>query len=90
MHCVARQNKLETPKEKDEVNKRVVHECDVRTRDPESRRDGSPTDTQTDMQSRSPRQGATDHRLKLWRKRFAEEVAFATVCYVLLQGPSEN
>ena len=36
MHCVARQNKLETPKEKDEVNKREVHECDVRTRDPDA------------------------------------------------------
>ncbi len=36
MHCVARQNKLETPKEKDEVNKREVHECDVRTCDPDS------------------------------------------------------
>ena len=35
MHSVARQNKLETPKEKDEVNKREVHECDVRTRDPD-------------------------------------------------------
>ena len=33
---VARQNKLETPKEKDEVNKREVHECDVRTRDPDA------------------------------------------------------
>ena len=33
MHWVARQNKLETPKEKDEVNKREVHDCDVRTRD---------------------------------------------------------
>jgi hypothetical protein len=31
VHWVARQNKLETPKEKDEVNKREVHECDVRT-----------------------------------------------------------
>ena len=30
---VARQNKLETPKEKDEVNKREVHECDGRARD---------------------------------------------------------
>ena len=36
MQCVARQNKLETPKEKDEVNKREVHECDVRTRDPDA------------------------------------------------------
>ena len=34
IHWVERQNKLEIPKEKDEVNKREVHECDVRTRDP--------------------------------------------------------
>jgi hypothetical protein len=34
-HWVARQNKLETPKEKDEVNKREVHESDVRTHDPD-------------------------------------------------------
>ena len=33
MHWVARQNKLETSKEKDEVNKREVRECDVRTHD---------------------------------------------------------
>jgi hypothetical protein len=33
IHWVARQNKLETPKEKHEVNKREVHECDVRTHD---------------------------------------------------------
>jgi hypothetical protein len=36
IYWVARQNKLETPKEKDEVNKREVHECDVRTRDPDT------------------------------------------------------
>jgi hypothetical protein len=36
MHWVARQKKLETPKEKDEVNKREVHECDVRTHDPDA------------------------------------------------------
>ena len=36
MHCVARQNKLETPKEKGEFNKREVHECDVRARDPDA------------------------------------------------------
>jgi len=35
IHWVGRQNKLETPKEKDEVNKREVHECDVRTRHPD-------------------------------------------------------
>ncbi len=62
IHWVERQNKLEIPKEKDEVNKREVHEWDVRTRDPDA---GSPTDTQPDMQNRSPRQGAADHRLKL-------------------------
>ena len=32
IHWVERQNKLEIPKEKDEVNKREVHECDVRMR----------------------------------------------------------
>ena len=35
IHWVVRQNKLETPKEKDEVKKREVHEYDVRTRDPD-------------------------------------------------------
>jgi hypothetical protein len=28
IHWVERQNKLEIPKEKDEVNKREVHECE--------------------------------------------------------------
>jgi len=36
IHWVERQNKLEIPKEKDEVNKREVHACDVRTRDPDA------------------------------------------------------
>ncbi len=36
IHWVVRQNKLETPKEKDEVNKREVHECDGRTHDPDT------------------------------------------------------
>ena len=36
IHWVERQNKLEIPKEKDEVNKREIHECDVRTRDPDA------------------------------------------------------
>jgi hypothetical protein len=35
IHWVERQNKLEIPKEKDEVNKREVHECDVRVSDPD-------------------------------------------------------
>jgi hypothetical protein len=34
IHWVARQNKLETPKEKEKVNKQAVHECDGRARDP--------------------------------------------------------
>ena len=33
MHCVARQNKLETPRDKDEVNKREIRECDGRVHD---------------------------------------------------------
>jgi hypothetical protein len=36
IHWVARQNKLETPEEKDDVNKREVHECDGRARDPDA------------------------------------------------------
>ena len=73
MHCVARQNKLETPKEKDEVNKREVHECDVWTRDPDEMV-VPPTPKPT-----YKAEALADHRLKLWRKRCAEEVAFATV-----------
>ena len=76
MHCVARQNKLETPKEKDEVNKREVHECDVRTRDPDAMV-VPPTPKPTCKAD--PRQGAADHCLKSRRKRCAEEVACATV-----------
>ena len=34
MHWGARQNKLEKPKDKDEVNKQGIHECDGRTHDP--------------------------------------------------------
>ena len=56
-HWVVRQNKLETPKEKDEVNKREVYECDGRARDPDAMvAPPSPTDTQADTQSRRPRQ----------------------------------
>jgi hypothetical protein len=36
IHWVGRQNKLETPKEKDEVNKREVHEYDGWERDPDT------------------------------------------------------
>ena len=36
IHWVPRQNKLETPKEKDEVNKHEVREGDVKTRDPDA------------------------------------------------------
>ncbi len=34
MDWVTRQNKPETPQEKDKGNKRGVHECDGRARDP--------------------------------------------------------
>ena len=36
IHWVPRQNKLETPEEEDEVNKREVHECDGRALDPDA------------------------------------------------------
>jgi hypothetical protein len=36
IHWVARQNKLETPKEKDKGNKREAYECDGRARDPDA------------------------------------------------------
>jgi hypothetical protein len=36
IHWVARQNKLEIPKDKDEVNKRDIHECDGRAHDPDT------------------------------------------------------
>jgi hypothetical protein len=45
----------------------------------QSRHDGSPTDTQADTESRSPRQGAADHCLMSRRIRCAEEVVIVTV-----------
>ena len=36
MYCVVRQNKLETPRDKDEVNKREIRECDGREHDPDT------------------------------------------------------
>jgi hypothetical protein len=36
IHWVARQNKLEIPKDKDEVNKRDIHEFDGRAHDPDT------------------------------------------------------
>ena len=36
MYCVARQNKLETPRDKDEVNKREIREYDGRAHDPDT------------------------------------------------------
>ncbi len=33
---VARQNKLEIPRDKDEVNKRAIHECDGWAHDPDT------------------------------------------------------
>ena len=36
IHWVARQNKLEIPKDKDEVNKQDIHDCDGRADDPDT------------------------------------------------------
>jgi hypothetical protein len=36
IHWVARQNKLEIPRDKDEVNKREIHEYDDRAHDPDT------------------------------------------------------
>jgi hypothetical protein len=36
IHWVTRENKLEIPRDKDEVNKREIHECDGRTYDPDA------------------------------------------------------
>jgi hypothetical protein len=36
IHWVSRQNKLEIPKDKDEVNKQDIHDCDGRSHDPDT------------------------------------------------------
>ena len=36
IHWVAQQNNLEIPRDKDEVNKQDIHECDGRTHDPDT------------------------------------------------------
>jgi hypothetical protein len=36
IHWVARQNKLEIPRDKDEVNKREIHKCHGRAHDPDT------------------------------------------------------
>jgi hypothetical protein len=36
IHWVEGQNKLEVPRDKDEVNKREIHECDGRAHDPDT------------------------------------------------------
>ena len=36
MHWVSRQNKLEIPNDKDEVNTREIHKCDGRAHDPDT------------------------------------------------------
>jgi hypothetical protein len=35
IHWVAQQNKLEIPKDKDEVNKQDIHDCDGRAHGPD-------------------------------------------------------
>jgi hypothetical protein len=51
IHWVTRQNKLEIPRDKDEVRTRNPR---IRWTSAGSRNDGSPTDTQTDTESRNP------------------------------------
>ena len=36
IHWVVLQNKLEIPRDKDEINKSEIHECDGRTHDPDT------------------------------------------------------
>ena len=36
IHWVTQQNKLEIPRDKDEVNKQDIHECDGRSYDPDT------------------------------------------------------
>jgi hypothetical protein len=50
-----------------------------------SRHDGSPTHTQADTESRSPRQGVTDHCLMSRRRRYTEEVVIATVLLAVVR-----
>jgi hypothetical protein len=76
---VPRQNKLEIPKDKDEVNKRDIHECNGRTHDPDTMVPTLTPDTQDETKNRSPHQGTADHCLKSRRRRCAEEVSEATV-----------
>jgi hypothetical protein len=47
-----------------------------------SRHNGSPTDTQTDTQTRNPRQGVSNHCLMSWRRHCEEEVTIVTVLTV--------
>ena len=56
IHWVGRQNNLEIPRDKDEVNKREIHERDGRVHDPDKMVSPQSTDTQTDTHNRSPRQ----------------------------------
>jgi hypothetical protein len=57
IHWVARQNKLEIPEDKDEVNKRDIHECDGRTHDP---------DTMVDTLTPKPKRKAEENITKVF------------------------
>ncbi len=61
MNEVPRQNKLEIPTDKDEVNKREIHECDGRTHDPGTM--VNPLTPKPTLKSRHPRHGDVDHCL---------------------------
>ena len=82
IHWVPRQNKLDIPNDKDEVNKQDIHDCDGREHDPDTMVDPlTLSDTQGETRSRSFHQEASDHCLKSRRRRCAEEVAEVTVSF---------
>ena len=78
IHWVARQNKLEIPKDKDEVNKQDIHECDGRAHDPDTMvAPLTPKPTRTaEALARAP---PTIASCREGRRLCTEEVAEATV-----------
>jgi hypothetical protein len=54
IHWIARQNKLEIRRDKDEVNKREIHECDGRAHDPTTMVSPLTTTRETETLVRTP------------------------------------
>ena len=77
IHWVARQNKLEIPRDssKEEVNKREIRESDGRAHDPDTM--VAPLTPKPTRKALPDPQGAADHCLKSRRRRYTEEVAIA-------------